>query len=231
MPAMTRATAHQAKQTAPTGTSMTSLTTSGKLTPDEEVKSVHDEVAGNLALGAAMNAALIADRFHLLKGEAIDRNGGVSLGALSSKIERMAQAVNAGNMAEVEMMLLGQAVALQTIFVQYSIRSASEATQDRASELLLLALKAQAASRATLTALAEVRFPKSIVVTKQANIAQGAQQVNNGPAAPTGAGAGIPPAPQAQALPAPQEPLLVLPAVSARAHTRKSADRTVKVRR
>jgi hypothetical protein len=43
-----------------------------------------------------------------------------------------------------------------------------------------LALKAQAQSRATITALGELKNPRHATFVKQANIAHGPQQVNNG---------------------------------------------------
>ena len=48
---------------------------------------------------------------------------------------------------------------------------------------LRLALKAQAQSRATVEALAEMKNPRAVAFVKQANIAQ-QQQVNNGAPAP-----------------------------------------------
>lgn len=50
---------------------------------------------------------------------------------------------------------------------------------DATDELLRLALKAQAQSRATVEALAEVKNPRSVAFVKQANIAHGHQQVDN----------------------------------------------------
>ena len=45
-----------------------------------------------------------------------------------------------------------------------------------------LALKAQAQSRATISALVDLKFPRQATFVKQANIANGPQQVNNGAA-------------------------------------------------
>ena len=44
------------------------------------------------------------------------------------------------------------------------------------------ALKAQSQSRATIQALVELKFPKQSTFVKQANIANGHQQINNGQA-------------------------------------------------
>ena len=43
-----------------------------------------------------------------------------------------------------------------------------------------LALKAQSQSRSTIQALIELKYPKQVAFVKQANIANGHQQVNNG---------------------------------------------------
>ena len=48
-----------------------------------------------------------------------------------------------------------------------------------------LALKAQAQSRATISALVDLKHPRQAMFVKQANIAHGPQQVNNG-TAPSG---------------------------------------------
>lgn len=43
-----------------------------------------------------------------------------------------------------------------------------------------LALKAQAQSRATILTLVDLKYPRQVAFVKQANIANGAQQMNNG---------------------------------------------------
>ncbi|MDM0010136.1 hypothetical protein QTI51_37400 [Variovorax sp. J22G73] len=47
-----------------------------------------------------------------------------------------------------------------------------------------MALKTQAQSRATIQALVELKFPRQIVYSKNANINNGQQQINNGVPAP-----------------------------------------------
>jgi hypothetical protein len=46
-----------------------------------------------------------------------------------------------------------------------------------------LALKAQSQSRATISALVDLKYPRQATFVKQANISHGPQQVNNGAAA------------------------------------------------
>ena len=74
---------------------------------------------------------------------------------------------------------MSQAIALEQMF-------ASLARQAKAQDKLLqyethmrLALKAQNQSRATLQALVQMKQPSNTTFVKQANIAQGHQQVNN----------------------------------------------------
>lgn len=89
--------------------------------------------------------------------------------------------VQDGNMKPAEAMLYGQAITLQTIFTNLSMRAALNAGEymDATDKYLRLALKAQSQCRATLETLAAIKNP-SIVYAKQANFANGHQQVNNG---------------------------------------------------
>jgi hypothetical protein len=85
----------------------------------------------------------------------------------------------AGKTQEIEAMLYGQAQALQAIFVNLAKRADSQDQMRSWESLMRLALKAQGQSRATLEALAEIRNPRQVAFVRQANIAHGAQQVNN----------------------------------------------------
>lgn len=78
-------------------------------------------------------------------------------------------------------MLTAQAHTLDAIFNRLAMRAASNmAEYPEATELYLkLALRAQSQCRATLETLATVKNPP-VVFAKQANIAHGHQQVNNG---------------------------------------------------
>ena len=77
-------------------------------------------------------------------------------------------------------MLISQATALQTIFTSLARKAHSQTYQKHYEAFLGLALKAQAQSRATITALVDLKYPRQATYVKQANIAHGAQQVNNG---------------------------------------------------
>lgn len=100
------------------------------------------------------------------------------LDAIHAKIN----AVSGGDMAPVEAMLLGQAESLQAIFTHLSRRAFVNLSNypEMADTFLRLALKAQSQCRANLEAIAEIKAPKAVAFVKQANIAHGPQQVNNG---------------------------------------------------
>ena len=106
--------------------------------------------------------------------------GEVDLSELITDLQKKAETIQDGNMKPVEAMLYGQAMALQTIFTNLARRSAMNAGEyiDAADKYMRLALKAQSQCRATLETLAEIKNPMPYI--KQANIANGPQQVNNG---------------------------------------------------
>ncbi|MDD2722351.1 MAG: hypothetical protein PHH47_13695 [Gallionella sp.] len=92
--------------------------------------------------------------------------------------------LHAGDLKHCETMLLGQAEALQAIFVSLARRASNQQYLKQYETYLRLALKAQNQSRMTLETLATMKNPP-VVIARQANIANGPQQVNNGvPIAP-----------------------------------------------
>ena len=90
-----------------------------------------------------------------------------------------------GDLHALEAMLISQATALQTIFTSLARRAQEQDYQKNLGAFLGLALKAQAQSRATISALVDLKYPRQAMFVKQANIANGPQQVNNGTAAGT----------------------------------------------
>ncbi len=75
--------------------------------------------------------------------------------------------VNDGDLTGLEAMLLSQAAALQTIFTSLARRAQVQEYQQNFESFLGLALKAQAQSRATVSALVELKY------SRQANIFHG----------------------------------------------------------
>ncbi len=84
----------------------------------------------------------------------------------------------AGDMSRVERMLTNQLMTLDAIFNNMAQRSHRQDTFKGIEVLMRLALKAQAQARSTAEALAVIKNPMPYI--KQANIAHGHQQVNNG---------------------------------------------------
>ena len=82
-------------------------------------------------------------------------------------------------MLSIEAMLVGQAQALQTIFVTLGRMAASKTQLPQYTAFINMALKAQSQSRSTIQTLIELKYPKQATFVKQANIAHGLQQVNN----------------------------------------------------
>ena len=104
--------------------------------------------------------------------------GDVDLAELVGGLQKKADAVHNGDMKPVEAMLYAQAMTLQTMFTNLARRAANQEHLKQFQTHMTLALKAQAQCRSTLEALAQVKNPMPYI--KQANIANGPQQVNNG---------------------------------------------------
>ena len=96
--------------------------------------------------------------------------------ALDDTVER----VRGGSLADAEALLMSQAVVLNAIFVHLGQLGKQATLLDPYEKHMRLAFKAQAQCRATCETLAAIKNPP-VVFTRQANIAQGPQQVINGP--------------------------------------------------
>jgi len=108
--------------------------------------------------------------------------GDVDMGALVVCLSDDLVDVWAGDTKRAEAMLYGQANALQAIFTSLARRANSQEYLKPFETYLRLALKAQSQCRATLETLAAIKAGPA-VFARQANIAHGPQQVNNGIAA------------------------------------------------
>lgn len=109
--------------------------------------------------------------------------------ALIREMSAQTAAVNRGDLTRAEGMLLAQAHTLDAIFNYLSRRAHSNMGEylTAAETYLRLALKAQSQCRATLETLALVKNPPNVAFVRQANIAHGPQQINNGMNAEGGA--------------------------------------------
>jgi hypothetical protein len=107
-------------------------------------------------------------------GEKLDIPG------LIAVLRDQANAVNHGDLAQTEAMLINQATALQSLFARLAERGMGCDTVAGFEVNMRMALRAQSQCRATLETLAAIKNPSSIAFVRQANIAHGPQQVNNG---------------------------------------------------
>ncbi len=96
-------------------------------------------------------------------------------------IEKTTEQIKSGDMSRIEEMYLSQAIALEAIFARLAMRTTTAQYRGQFQTHMQLALKAQNQSRATLQALVQLKQPTQTTFVKQANIAQGHQQVNNFP--------------------------------------------------
>jgi len=95
-----------------------------------------------------------------------------------------AAAVQRGELAHAEAMLMNQASALQALFVRLSERAMEQAHMPNLEGFMRMALRAQSQCRASLETLAAIKNPP-IVYARQANVTTGPQQINNGTAVPS----------------------------------------------
>lgn len=131
-------------------------------------------IADLVAEGEATNASTALRFVHADHGE-------LSLTDMVKALHTHGEAINRGDLSAAERMLNSQAVALNAIFGELARRAAlNMGTHLGATESYMrLALKAQSQSRATVETLAAIKNPP-VVFARQANIAHGPQQVNNG---------------------------------------------------
>lgn len=94
-------------------------------------------------------------------------------------LEKTIQQIQSGDLSKIEEMYISQAVALEAMFTSLARRAKAQDKLLQYETHMRLALKAQNQSRATLQALVQLKQPSQTTFVKQANIAQGHQQVNN----------------------------------------------------
>lgn len=108
--------------------------------------------------------------------------GEVDLTQTLASLNASIAAVQSGDLGEADRMLVAQADTLDALFHQLVARSSANSTAGflQASETYMrLALKAQSQARATWESLSKIKNPVGSTFVRQANIANGPQQVNN----------------------------------------------------
>ena len=104
------------------------------------------------------------------------------IGHVMTALLQAAKKVRNDDMSDVEATLVSQAMTLNVMFGDLSTLAKANLSGgyiEAGERYLRLALKAQSQSRATLETLSTIKNPP-VVYAKQANIAHGPQQVNNG---------------------------------------------------
>jgi hypothetical protein len=147
---------------------------SKNITMTETPGKSRDRQIAELALGGVGNSATVAAGF------AQGIYGELSLTDCVTLLAEKAADVHKGKLHDAETLLMSQAVALDAIFASLAQRAQHNLGEylDAADRYMRLALKAQGQCRATLETLAAIKNPP-VVIAKQANVANGPQQVNN----------------------------------------------------
>ena len=130
-----------------------------------------------MSINPAVNAATAIRFFEKKYGE-------VDLTHLVNALNEEVGKANSRDLTGAGAMLVAQATILDTIFNNLAIRSAAnmgEGYMEATETYMKLALRAQSQCRSTWEALSAIKNPPVASYVKQANIAHGHQQVNNGP--------------------------------------------------
>lgn len=175
-------TAGKAATSKPTGKqSAPPLKDPQTLTLDGKQGETTPQTKARAATKASLNAVVVVNAF---QGNIMGKD--VDIGELVTTMQDKFEKVKDGDLSSLEAMLVGQATALQTMFTSLAVRATNQEYVKQYGLYMTLALKAQAQSRATISALVDLKYPKQpATFVKQANIAQGHQQVNNTYATPS----------------------------------------------
>ena len=142
--------------------------------PAKQDKQSDNEHYAKISLSASFMSAAISDSFtSALLPDA-------KLADVANALRDKVTTIQNGDMKPIEAMLIGQAQALQTMFVTLGRKAVAQTQLPHYTAFMNMALKAQSQSRATIQALTELKYPKQATFVKQANITTGNQQVNNG---------------------------------------------------
>lgn len=139
----------------------------------EEPGKSKDLQVAELMLGGIINSAVIAKDF-------VNLTDPPNLTDYISILKGKADNLHKGDLRYAETLLISQAAALDAIFCTMSSHAKRNIGHypETVDRYLRLALKAQGQCRATLETLAIIKNPP-VVIARQANIANGPQQVNN----------------------------------------------------
>ena len=161
----------------------TSKTTKGKAPRDPKVLEVEarpDQNKAECLAALATYGTFTAATLQTLTGVGSE----LGITELVSAMRKAGDETVAGDMGRFERVLTNQFLTLDALFNNLAQRSGRQESFKGIEVMMRLALKAQAQARATAETLALMKNPMPYI--RQANIANGPQQVNNG--TPTSAG-------------------------------------------
>lgn len=131
------------------------------------------EALARTSLRPTVQAAVTLMEYNNLFGE-------MSINTLVTDLGKQCEIASDGDLARAEALLVAQAHTLDAIFHKLARKAANSEHLNQLEVHLRLALKAQSQCRATLETLAEIKNPMAGAYVRQANIAAGHQQINNG---------------------------------------------------
>lgn len=134
-----------------------------------------ERVQADLSVDGALGNAAVVGGFSAF------RFPEYSLTETALALQALIQASKNGDTGLADTLLIAQASSLNAIYLECVRRAAEYMNQLEPAEVYLrLGLKAQAQCRTTLESLAKIKNPPNATFVRQANIANGPQQVNNG---------------------------------------------------
>jgi Tfp pilus assembly protein PilE len=137
----------------------------GKSDSEVMAETIHKPELLNALVLNAYSKNIQGEHFNLMK----------AIGVL----EKTNNQIQDSDLSRAEQMLMSQAASLEQIFTNLAIRASMQTDLGWLKVLTTLALKAQNQSRCTLQALATIKNPSTTTFIKQANLANGHQQINN----------------------------------------------------
>lgn len=135
--------------------------------PDTQ-EQLHSQVVIDPAAQAAMTLSGMVN-----KESPLDVNESLELA------RQNARKASEGDLSGLEQMLVSQATTLDVLFNNMVRKGDNAEYLNKFEAYTKLALRAQSQCRNTITAVAEIKNPKGVFVSGQANISSGHQQVNN----------------------------------------------------
>ena len=139
---------------------------------DEAESEVTPEKLSRVAMSPEMQAAVTISRYGRQYGK-------LDLTTLVQQLSEQTKATSEDNSEPCEAMLTAQSHTLNALFHSLAMRAQGTEYLQQLDTYLKLALRAQSQCRATWEAISTIKNPPLVGYVKQANTAQGHQQVNN----------------------------------------------------